>query len=110
MAEQIRDPYAPKPGELYYNYDLKTIEFHDGYGWRQVDNTTRSGRAVWMGGNETNASGGQDDTTTTSDTVIISTLEMQLTSVCLISPRLKIVLMGQVLKYSVMDMVKHQPK
>ena len=39
-------PYAPKPGELYYNYDLKTIEFFDGYGWRQVDNTTRSGRGV----------------------------------------------------------------
>jgi hypothetical protein len=39
-------PYAPKPGELYYNYDFKTIEFFDGYGWRQVDNTTRSGRAV----------------------------------------------------------------
>ena len=37
-------PYAPKPGELYYNYDFKTIEFFDGYGWRQVDNTTRSGR------------------------------------------------------------------
>ena len=34
-------PYAPKPGELYYNYDFKTIEFHDGYGWRQVDNTTQ---------------------------------------------------------------------
>ena len=43
-------PYAPKPGELYYNYDFKTIEFHDGYGWRQVDNTTRSGRAVFFGG------------------------------------------------------------
>ena len=43
-------PYAPKPGELYYNYDFKTIEFHDGYGWRQVDNTTRSGRAVFGGG------------------------------------------------------------
>ena len=39
-------PYAPKPGELYYNFDFKTIEFYDGYGWRQVDNTTRSGRAV----------------------------------------------------------------
>ena len=39
-------PYAPKPGELYYNYDFRTIEFFDGYGWRQVDNTTRSGRAV----------------------------------------------------------------
>ena len=68
-------PEAPKPGELYYNYDFKTIEFHDGYDWRQVDNTTRSGRAVWMGGNETNArDGSQDDTTTRTDTVIISTL------------------------------------
>ena len=52
----------------------RTIEFHDGYGWRQVDNTTRSGRAVWMGGNQTNTGGGQDDTTTRTDTVIISTL------------------------------------
>ena len=43
-------PYAPKPGELYYNYDFKTIEFHDGYGWRQVDNTTRSGRGVFPPG------------------------------------------------------------
>ena len=43
-------PYKPKPGELYYNYDFKTIEFYDGYGWRQVDNTTKSGRAVFGGG------------------------------------------------------------
>jgi hypothetical protein len=43
-------PYAPKPGELYYNYDFKTIEFFDGNGWRQVDNTTRSGRGVFGGG------------------------------------------------------------
>jgi len=43
-------PYAPKPGELYYNYDFKTIEFFDGNGWRQVDNMTRSGRAVFAGG------------------------------------------------------------
>ena len=43
-------PEAPKPGELYYNYDFKTIEFHDGYGWRQVDNTTRSGRVLIAGG------------------------------------------------------------
>ena len=42
-------PYAPKPGELYYNYDFKTIEFYDGYGWRQVDNTTRSGRGINAG-------------------------------------------------------------
>ena len=43
-------PYAPKPGELYYNYDFKTIEFFDGNGWRQVDNTTRSGRGLFGGG------------------------------------------------------------
>ena len=43
-------PYAPKPGELYYNYDFKTIEFFDGFGWRQVDYTTSSGRSVWAGG------------------------------------------------------------
>ena len=43
-------PYKPKPGELYYNYDFKTIEFFDGYGWRQVDNTTRSGRGLSGGG------------------------------------------------------------
>lgn len=43
-------PYKPKPGQLYYNYDFKTIEFHDGYGWRQVDNTSRSGRGVFGGG------------------------------------------------------------
>ena len=42
-------PYAPKPGELYYNYDFKTIEFFDGNGWRQVDNMTRSGRMIYGG-------------------------------------------------------------
>ena len=44
-------PEAPKPGELYYNYDFKTIEFFDGNGWRQVDNTTRSGRMIFSQGN-----------------------------------------------------------
>ena len=43
-------PAGAKPGQLFYNYDLKTIEFYDGNGWRQVDNTTRSGRAVFAGG------------------------------------------------------------
>ena len=43
-------PAGAKPGQLFYNYDLKTIEFFDGYGWRQVDNTTRSGRVVIAGG------------------------------------------------------------
>ena len=51
-------PYAPKPGELYYNYDFKTIEFHDGYGWRQVDNTTRSGRGLFGGGTNAAAPNG----------------------------------------------------
>ena len=45
-------PYAPKPGELYYNYDFKTIEFYDGYGWRQVDNRAGSGRGYFAGGTE----------------------------------------------------------
>ena len=39
-------PIKVKPGQLYYNVDFKTIEFWDGNNWRQVDNTTRSGRAV----------------------------------------------------------------
>ena len=43
-------PAGAKPGQLFYNYDFKTIEFYDGNGWRQVDNTTRSGRAVFAGG------------------------------------------------------------
>ena len=37
---------SAKPGSLFYNFDLKTIEFFDGNSWRQVDNTTRSSRAV----------------------------------------------------------------
>ena len=62
-------PYAPKPGELYYNFDFKTIEFFDGYGWRQVDNTTKSSRAV--------ISSGYDAATTYSakyDYITITTL------------------------------------
>jgi len=39
-----------KPGALFYNFDFKTIEFFDGNSWRQVDNTTRSGRALVGGG------------------------------------------------------------
>ena len=35
-----------KPGAIFYNFDFKTIEFFDGNSWRQVDNTTRSGRAI----------------------------------------------------------------
>ena len=48
-------PSAPKPGALYYNKDFKTIEYWDGNFWRQVDNTTRSGRGICCGG-ETNKS------------------------------------------------------
>ena len=43
-------PSAPQPGALYYNKDFRTIEYWDGNFWRQVDNTTRSGRGVWGGG------------------------------------------------------------
>ena len=56
-------PAAAKPGTIYYNKDFKTIEYWDGSFWRQVDNTTRRGRAVWMGGNQTNAAGGVGDVT-----------------------------------------------
>ena len=45
-------PEAPKPGELYYNYDFKTIEFFDGNGWRQVDNRAGAGRGYFAGGAE----------------------------------------------------------
>ena len=43
-------PSAPQPGALYYNKDLRTIEYWDGNFWRQVDNTTTSGRGIWGGG------------------------------------------------------------
>ena len=39
-----------KPGALFYNFDFKTIEFFDGNSWRQVDNTTRSGRGLVSSG------------------------------------------------------------
>jgi len=43
-------PTDVKPGMTYYNKDFKTIEFWDGNFWKQVDNTTTSGRAVFGGG------------------------------------------------------------
>jgi len=43
-------PSAPKPGALFYNKDFRTIEYWDGNFWRQVDNTTRRGRGITMGG------------------------------------------------------------
>ena len=42
-------PSAPKPGALFYNKDFRTIEYWDGKFWRQVDNTTRSGRGICCG-------------------------------------------------------------
>ena len=47
-------PTDVKPGMVYYNMDFKTIEFWDGNFWKQVDNTTRRGRAVWGGGYDKN--------------------------------------------------------
>jgi len=43
-------PTDVKPGMVYYNKDFKTIEFWDGNFWKQVDNTTQSGRVVCWGG------------------------------------------------------------
>ena len=46
----LERPSKSKPGQLYYNKDFATIEFYDGDRWRQVDNTTQSGRGVFGGG------------------------------------------------------------
>ena len=67
-------PTAPQPGALFYNKDFRTIEYWDGNFWRQVDKVTRMGRGVFMGGNETNAAGGQNDHCPTTDYVQIHTL------------------------------------
>ena len=40
-------PSAPKPGALFYNKDFRTIEYWDGRFWRQVDNATQTGRALF---------------------------------------------------------------
>ena len=48
-------PTDVKPGMVYYNKDFKTIEFWDGNFWKQVDNTTRSGRIIYAGGNNAGA-------------------------------------------------------
>ena len=49
-----------KPGALFYNFDFKTIEFFDGNSWRQVDNTTRSGRGFFVSGGSPDAPTGID--------------------------------------------------
>ena len=43
----LERPSKAKPGQLYYNKDFATIEFYTGEVWRQVDNTTQSGRGVF---------------------------------------------------------------
>ena len=43
-------PSAPQPGAIFYNKDFRTIEYWDGNFWRQVDNTTASGRMLYMNG------------------------------------------------------------
>ena len=51
---------AAKPGSLFYNFDLKTIEFFDGNTWRQVDNTTRRGRGFFVSGGSPDSPTGHD--------------------------------------------------
>ena len=53
-------PSAATPGTLYYNKDFRTIEYWDGSFWRQVDNTTTSGRGIFGGGQPAIGSGYQD--------------------------------------------------
>jgi hypothetical protein len=43
-------PSKATPGQLFFNRDFATMEFWDGDRWRQVDNTTQSGRGVFGGG------------------------------------------------------------
>ena len=65
-------PVEVKAGSVYYNKDLKTIEFWDGNFWKQVDNTTRRGRCVWAGGY--NKSGSPSSNTSRIDFVNSHTL------------------------------------
>ncbi len=43
-------PSKSTPGQLFFNRDFATMEFWDGNVWRQVDNTTQSGRGVFGAG------------------------------------------------------------
>ena len=62
-------PPAPRKGMLFFNRDFATIEFWDGNVWKQVDNTTQSGRGVISGGVQ-----GASTAQTVIDYVNISTL------------------------------------
>ena len=46
-------PTDVKPGMVYYNKDFKTIELWDGNFWKQVDNISTGGRALFCGGDTT---------------------------------------------------------
>ena len=61
-------PTDVKPGMVYYNKDFKTIEFWDGNFWKQVDNISTAGRAVFVGGSPATSAGNS------ADSMIISTL------------------------------------
>ena len=50
VGRTVNRPTDVKPGMVFYNKDFKTIEFWDGNFWKQVDNTTRSTRAIICGG------------------------------------------------------------
>ena len=54
-------PTDVKPGMVYYNKDFKTIEFWDGNFWKQVDNISTAGRAVFVGGSPATSAGNTID-------------------------------------------------
>ena len=67
----------PSVGTTRFNENLGALEFYTGVEWRAVNSyvdMSNRGRAVWMGGNETNATGGQNDHCPTTDYVQIQTL------------------------------------
>ena len=68
VGRTVNRPTDVKPGMVFYNKDFKTIEFWDGNFWKQVDNTTRSTRAIICGG-----SNSSNPYLSTIDTVNIST-------------------------------------
>ena len=68
---------SPTEGATRFNDNLAALEFYTGTEWRAVTSYVdmgNRGRAVWMGGNETNVAGGQDDHCPTTDYVQIQTL------------------------------------
>ena len=67
----------PTEGATRFNENLGSLEFYTGVEWRAVNSYVdmgNRGRAVWMGGNQTNVAGGQDDHCATTDYVEIATL------------------------------------